>query len=426
MLLLLFPAIVLGPPDPPLEDEEAEVDFFFIVYVESGGELAFHSLLVFGVSLPLVHGFCCSPSITIESRKRGPDNRQPMSSTSPPILTSGYPQESSSRDCGSSIACEKLEVHLTQDPQSAKGGLATFQLQTILRRLRAFLISNSVAIVSALPSMLWGMKPSSPLVRYLCVVFRLSLVVAALEVLSSYKKQKRMRKRLLLASLSSSDGASPTSDEEEQEEEEEDAHRTYEKTPGGDKRLESLARMLCFAAPLETLTTTLSQRFLSSSSSSPNFLVLLFAFEVSVDFWHYVAHRLCHSHPTLYRLSGHKTHHSITDLSAAATFCQDPLDLLLTNVVPVTLTLYVMRRFLGWGFSPVQYQIALGYKTWLEVAGHVGVESSSTSFPLLVYLPRALGIELRTRDHTVHHERGGRSNFSKRFTLWDKVFGTFE
>jgi len=98
---------------------------------------------------------------------------------------------------------------------------------------------------------------------------------------------------------------------------------------------------------------------------------------------------------------------------------------LLSNAAPVLGALAVMDRALGLRFTRAQLALVLGYKTWIEVAGHLGeVSGRSTSFPACVWLPRALGIELRTRDHDLHHTHGGRHNFSKRFTLWDQVFGT--
>ena len=58
------------------------------------------------------------------------------------------------------------------------------------------------------------------------------------------------------------------------------------------------------------------------------------------------------------------------------------------------------------------------------VAGHCGCHSDATSFPQCVWLPRLLGIALTTRDHDAHHTRPKACNFAKRFTLWDRAFGT--
>ena len=64
------------------------------------------------------------------------------------------------------------------------------------------------------------------------------------------------------------------------------------------------------------------------------------------------------------------------------------------------------------------------YKAYVEAAGHAGCESRATSFPQCVWLPRWLGIALRTADHDAHHGAAA-VNFAKRFTLWDRVFGTY-
>jgi sterol desaturase/sphingolipid hydroxylase (fatty acid hydroxylase superfamily) len=40
-------------------------------------------------------------------------------------------------------------------------------------------------------------------------------------------------------------------------------------------------------------------------------------------------------------------------------------------------------------------------------------------------LPKWLNIELYCEDHDIHHSVNN-CNYSKRFSLWDKVFGTFK
>jgi sterol desaturase/sphingolipid hydroxylase (fatty acid hydroxylase superfamily) len=64
------------------------------------------------------------------------------------------------------------------------------------------------------------------------------------------------------------------------------------------------------------------------------------------------------------------------------------------------------------------------YKTMQEIAGHSGKKLKGSSFIPCIWLPRAFGIELYSQDHELHHKLPA-WNFSKRFSLWDKVFGTF-
>ena len=278
------------------------------------------------------------------------------------------------------------------------------KMGTAQRRLRAFVVSNATAVASAVPTLVvvaWrasagagGRGADAHLaLLYLATVARLLLAVAVL----SLKQPK-------------------------------------ERVEDADTRAASLARLLAVAAPIETVLTlyamgrwTDTSGTRSTLASVLGFTPLLLAFEVLMDLGHYLAHRACHAHPLLYRLSGHKQHHAVSRPTPLATFMQDPADVLFTNFVPVVAALAVLDCN-GWGvrFTPTQLVLALGYKSWLEVAGHVGdVDGHASSFPLFVFLPRWLGMELRTRDHDWHHTGGGRTNFSKRFKLWDVVFGTY-
>lgn len=68
--------------------------------------------------------------------------------------------------------------------------------------------------------------------------------------------------------------------------------------------------------------------------------------------------------------------------------------------------------------------LMLVYKTFIEVSGHTGKQVKSSSFPLCIWLPRIFGIELYTEQHHLHHLNSN-CNYSKRFSLWDKMFGTY-
>ena len=71
-----------------------------------------------------------------------------------------------------------------------------------------------------------------------------------------------------------------------------------------------------------------------------------------------------------------------------------------------------------------EHTLLLVYKAFIEISGHSGkVLLKATSFPQWKWLPIFFGIELYTCDHHTHH-RNPKTNFSKRFVLWDKVFST--
>jgi len=145
---------------------------------------------------------------------------------------------------------------------------------------------------------------------------------------------------------------------------------------------------------------------------------LCFLFEIVFDFFHYFAHRFLH-HPLVYR-HFHKIHHTFLHPIAINAFYQDPIDLLLSNSLPTYLALSFIPSI-----SYLEWNIMLIYKNFIEIAGHSGkVSFPISSFPQFIWLPKWLGMELYTEDHDLHHSLNN-CNYAKRFSLWDRVFGTY-
>ncbi len=148
------------------------------------------------------------------------------------------------------------------------------------------------------------------------------------------------------------------------------------------------------------------------------FIPVTFLFEVLFDFFHYWTHRISHTNKWLYR-HVHSVHHSTTNLWEASAFKHHVGDLIMTNVLPIVLA--------GWIFPLRSYTFTafFWYKSMQEIAGHSGKDMRSSSFAQCKWVPELLGIPLYSRNHHEHH-RNTRVNFSKRFSLWDRVFGTFQ
>jgi len=167
------------------------------------------------------------------------------------------------------------------------------------------------------------------------------------------------------------------------------------------------------------LTSTsqfITERFITHSDSNSWFVVRLFCFEIVLDFFHYISHRFLH---TFFK-SIHKVHHHHPYPQILNTFYHHPLDLILVESIPTLIAFYFVP------FSQFQTQLVLVYKDFIEISGHVGKQlSPSSSFPLCVWIPRFLGIELYTEDHDTHHSSGN-CNYAKRFRLWDRLFGTLK
>lgn len=146
------------------------------------------------------------------------------------------------------------------------------------------------------------------------------------------------------------------------------------------------------------------------------FIPSMFMFEVVFDFFHYWAHRTCH-HKYLYWI--HKQHHQDTyDLNIYSTFNHYPLDLLLTNILPMYLTSNIVPM------TRLNFMTFMFYKTYIEISGHMGIILNSSSFPQCVWIPRLLNIDLYAEDHYEHHIKYN-YNYSKRLNIWDKAFGTY-
>jgi sterol desaturase/sphingolipid hydroxylase (fatty acid hydroxylase superfamily) len=147
------------------------------------------------------------------------------------------------------------------------------------------------------------------------------------------------------------------------------------------------------------------------------FIPNTFLLEIIFDFFHYTSHRILHSIPHLY-INIHKSHHQDIAITVMTTFQHSTLDLILSNAVPLLLTCR-LHPIPQWSFF-----VWLWYKSLIEMGGHSGKSGKSSSFPQCVWIPRVFGIELYSQDHHMHHVYPN-VNFSKRFSLWDKVFGTF-
>jgi sterol desaturase/sphingolipid hydroxylase (fatty acid hydroxylase superfamily) len=149
------------------------------------------------------------------------------------------------------------------------------------------------------------------------------------------------------------------------------------------------------------------------------FIILSFYFEVVFDFFHYWLHRLLHENRFLYRHI-HKKHHTYSHPIAILTYYQEPVDLLLSNSIPTALTL-----MLSPSMSLFEFNVILVCKTYVEISGHAGRHLyPSHSFCQFVWLPRIFGIQLYTEDHDKHHSINN-CNYGKRFSLWDRAFGTY-
>lgn len=152
------------------------------------------------------------------------------------------------------------------------------------------------------------------------------------------------------------------------------------------------------------------------------FIPISFAYEIIFDFFHYCSHRICHTNKFLYQ-NIHKKHHKKYNLTSITTFYQNPLDVILTSTFPEIITIFILQSIF-FKFSLFQYILFLNYKTFIEISGHCGKKTKGCGFVQFIWLPKFFNIELITEDHDLHHTMLT-CNYSKRFVIWDKLFGTY-
>lgn len=170
---------------------------------------------------------------------------------------------------------------------------------------------------------------------------------------------------------------------------------------------------------IEMITILICNKQLSNNISYDllTFIPKSFVYEIVFDFFHYWTHRISH-YKYLYYF--HKTHHKQTDnISVFSTYNHNLIDLLISNVLPMYLTSCIIPLY------ETQFFIFLLFKTFIEISGHAGTHIKNSSFSQCFWIPKLFGIELYCRDHFIHHAKF-KYNYGKRFTIWDKAFGTYK
>ena len=114
-------------------------------------------------------------------------------------------------------------------------------------------------------------------------------------------------------------------------------------------------------------------------------VIKFFLFELIFDFFHYWSHRFLHK--TSWLCVIHKNHHKFNTPSPLMTYYHHPLDYILSNCIPILLTFYFLQCYCHISYSEFEYHLLISYKTFIEVAGHAGIETHATSFPLCTFLP---------------------------------------
>ena len=152
------------------------------------------------------------------------------------------------------------------------------------------------------------------------------------------------------------------------------------------------------------------------------FIPISFAYEIIFDFFYYWTHRIYHTNHFLYQHI-HKKHHKNHYLTGIMSFCQDPLDMILTIQISEVITMFILQSIF-FKMSFFQYTLILNYRSFNEISGHCGKQTKACGFLQCVWIPKIFNIGLLTEDHDLHHTLLT-CNYGKRFSIWDKLFGTY-
>lgn len=132
-----------------------------------------------------------------------------------------------------------------------------------------------------------------------------------------------------------------------------------------------------------------------------------------LDFLFYIAHRIWHHIPVLWRF--HRIHHSDTEFDFSIAFRRHPVEPLLNGITLVPIVILL-------GVSPVAVLIFQVIRAVVLMFEHTNVgipEGADRFLRYLIVTPNM---------HRVHHsslKEETDSNFSDLFPVWDRLFGTY-
>ena len=146
------------------------------------------------------------------------------------------------------------------------------------------------------------------------------------------------------------------------------------------------------------------------------------------DLGFYAFHRACHMHRGLYK-AVHRDHHVDTAKKYGRLVAYETYTITWLETISITASYFIglMLVLSANGFAPITVFELATLITWghsVELLGHTAMTTTPRHHPMRLIV-ELCGLDLLVLDHTMHH-KVPMSNFSKRMTLWDRAFGTYE
>jgi len=148
-------------------------------------------------------------------------------------------------------------------------------------------------------------------------------------------------------------------------------------------------------------------------------------FDVGLDLGFYTFHRTCHKHRQLYRWI-HAEHHTDVAKEYGQLVAHETYSISTIEALSILGSYLVGFEMIGaiLPYSLFDMACLVSWAHTVELLGHTELSWTPNGHPMRI-VAELCGLELKGAEHTMHHQKP-LSNFSKRLTLFDRIFGTYE
>jgi len=148
-------------------------------------------------------------------------------------------------------------------------------------------------------------------------------------------------------------------------------------------------------------------------------------FDVGLDLGFYTLHRTCHKNKKLYRWI-HAEHHTDVAKEYGILVAHETYSISTIEALSILASYLIGFELIGAVKPYTLFDMAclVSWAHTVELLGHTELTWSPSGHPMRI-VAETLHLEMKATEHTVHHSKP-LTNFSKRLTLFDRLFGTYE